>query len=193
MSLLYCQQEALHEEAMERSKLQLSLDKAHRRLRLLAREPLMSSSLHTRALPPSAKIGLLKNATPPKHTEDIWDSETELEDYRKRGGNDDNHQYTNGEKVLELEAPNSVTRYWESTEREMEMKADSSGRPADLNNNSIVQEVGNGFQSNTKRQSEPAVPFFKNGAFLTARIEQLEVWLPYCFLYTPHYIKAVTI
>ncbi len=165
---------------MERSKLQLNLDESHRRLRLLAREPLMSSSC-TRALPPLAEIGLLKNAAPSKQREDIWDSEPELEDYLKRGNDDDHHHhpYTNEEKVLELEGGANMTKgYWESTERELEKKMNSLGRrPADFNNNNlVVQEAEKEFQNRDHYQTGSAAPLFsKNVTSWTARIKELEV------------------
>ncbi len=163
---------------MERSKLQLSLDEAHRRLRLLAREPLMSSSSHARPFLPSAEISLLKNAVPPKQREDIWDSELELEDYLKRGDDDDLHypNTTNEERTLELEEPLSEMGYWESTERELEKKANSLLRqPAGFNNKSVVQEVGEGFQSKRYQSNSSAAPHFQNWTVWKARVEELEV------------------
>ncbi len=140
----------------------------------------MTSSC-TRALPPLAEIGLLKNAAPSKQREDIWDSEPELEDYLKRGDDDDHHHrpYTDEGKVLELEGgPNMTKGYWESTEMELEKKTDSLGRrPAGFNNNnSVVQEAEKEFQNREHYQTGSAAPLFSmNTTSWTARIEELEV------------------
>ncbi len=169
---------------MERSKLQLTLDEANRRLKLLAREPLMSSSLgtHTGPFSPPVEVGLLKNSSPSnKEKEDIWDSDPDQDDYSKRGDDDDQHHYpyTNEEEVLELEGEGNLTKgHWESTERGLEKKSVSlRRRPAGFNgNNSVVPEPEKEFQNGELYQAGLSAPLFsKYAAPWKARIEELEV------------------